>query len=78
MEIQNAGLGEHRIRDLNDEINQLLKVKWQWEMRIIELGGPNYIASAPKMEDADGEWWRPRGARATLTSTSARRKICPG
>jgi pre-mRNA-splicing factor ISY1 len=40
--IQNAGLGEHRIRDLNDEINKLLKVKWHWEEQIIKLGGPNY------------------------------------
>ena len=61
MEIQNAGLGEHKIRDLNDEINQLLKEKWQWEMRIIELGGPNYIQSAPKIEDADGGLVQPPG-----------------
>jgi len=26
-EIQNAGLGEHRIRDLNDEINKLISRK---------------------------------------------------
>eukprot|EP00400_MALV-I_sp_L67-5_P000319 gene319-549_t len=38
-EIQNAGLGEHRIRDLNDEINKMLKVKWHWEEQIIKLGG---------------------------------------
>ena len=61
MEIQNAGLGEHKIRDLNDEINNLLKEKWQWEMRIIELGGPNYIASAPRIEDADGGLVQPAG-----------------
>lgn len=35
-------LGEQRIRDLNDEINKLLREKAQWERRIIELGGPNY------------------------------------
>lgn len=61
MEIQNAGLGEHKLRDLNDEINNLLKEKWQWEMRIIELGGPNYIRSAPKIEDADGGLVQPPG-----------------
>lgn len=33
-EIQNAGLGEHRIRDLNDEINKLLREKNRWEERI--------------------------------------------
>lgn len=38
-QIQNAGLGEHRIRDLNDQINRLLKIKADWETRIKELGG---------------------------------------
>lgn len=37
-----AGLGEFRIRDLNDEINKLLREKGHWEFRINELGGPNY------------------------------------
>lgn len=30
-EIQNAALGEHRIRDLNDEINKDLREKGYWE-----------------------------------------------
>jgi len=42
MEIQNESLGEQRIRDLNDDINKLLREKAHWERRIIELGGPNY------------------------------------
>ena len=37
-----AGLGEFRIRDLNDEINKLLREKRHWEDRIKELGGPDY------------------------------------
>lgn len=37
--IQNAGLGEYRIRELNDEINQKLKEKKMWDHRIAELGG---------------------------------------
>jgi len=36
-QIQNAGLGEFKIRDLNDEINKLLREKRHWEARIIEL-----------------------------------------
>ncbi|ETO26559.1 hypothetical protein RFI_10582 [Reticulomyxa filosa] len=36
-EIQNASLGEHRIRDLNDRINKLLREKRHWERRIKEL-----------------------------------------
>lgn len=55
MEIQNAGLGEHRIRDLNDEINKLIREKGHWERRILELGGPNYAKSAPKITDSEGK-----------------------
>ena len=36
---QNPGLGEFKIRDLNDEINKLLRLKAAWEARIKELGG---------------------------------------
>ena len=38
-QIQNAGLGEFRIRDLNDQINKLLREKRHWEYRIGQLGG---------------------------------------
>ncbi|GAV78124.1 Isy1 domain-containing protein [Cephalotus follicularis] len=53
-EIQNEGLGEHRLRDLNDEINKLLREKSHWERRIVELGGPNYTKHAAKMTDLEG------------------------
>lgn len=43
-----AGLGEFRIRDLNDEINKLLREKRHWEVRIKELGGPDYAVNQPK------------------------------
>jgi pre-mRNA-splicing factor ISY1 len=45
-DIQNASLGEHRIRDLNDEINALLKEKTRWELHIRSLGGPDYKSAA--------------------------------
>ncbi|KAM0939846.1 putative pre-mRNA-splicing factor Isy1, helix hairpin bin domain superfamily [Dioscorea sansibarensis] len=53
-EIQNEGLGEHRLRDLNDEINKLLRERAHWERRIVELGGPNYSRHAAKMTDLEG------------------------
>ncbi|CAI8611100.1 unnamed protein product [Vicia faba] len=53
-EIQNEGLGEHRLRDLNDEINKLIREKVHWERRIVELGGPNYARHSAKMTDLDG------------------------
>lgn len=37
--IKNASLGESKIRELNDEINKLIKQKYYWEIRIRELGG---------------------------------------
>ena len=40
--IQNPGLGEFKLRDLNDEINRLIKLKHAWEQRIRELGGTDY------------------------------------
>lgn len=54
-QIQNAGLGEFRIRDLNDEINKLLREKRHWEDRILELGGPDYKRIGPKMLDHEGK-----------------------
>merc|ERR1719172_502404 len=53
-EIQNAGLGEHRIRDLNDEINKELREKGHWETQIKSLGGPDYAKNAQKTFDAFG------------------------
>ncbi|XP_050373625.1 uncharacterized protein LOC126791246 [Argentina anserina] len=53
-EIQNEGLGEHRLRDINDEINKLIREKSHWERRILELGGHNHAKNAPKMTDLDG------------------------
>ncbi|KAL8273599.1 hypothetical protein Esti_002421 [Eimeria stiedai] len=44
--IQDASLGESRIRDLNDEINKKLRVKRRWEYRIKELGGPDYSTAS--------------------------------
>lgn len=49
-----AGLGEYKIRDLNDEINKLLRLKSRWEDRIKELGGADWKKIAPKMLDREG------------------------
>jgi len=53
--IQNAQLGEFRLRDLNDHINKLLREKGHWEERIKELGGPDYKKTAPKMLTKEGK-----------------------
>ena len=51
--IQNAGLGEHKIRDMNDHINKLLREKRHWERRILELGGRNHMSVPCKEIDED-------------------------
>lgn len=53
-DIQNASLGEYKIREVNDEINKLFREKGHWEDRIKELGGPDYKKIAPKAIDAEG------------------------
>ena len=74
MEIQNAGLGEHRLRDLNDEINKLIREKGHWERRILQLGGPNYVAQSRRVERRRRATARLRPAttaEAARTGTSA-------
>ncbi|KAL1588818.1 hypothetical protein WHR41_02723 [Cladosporium halotolerans] len=52
--IQDPALSDYQIRDVNDELNRLFKEKWQWEMRIRELGGPNYMRGGGRMLDDEG------------------------
>jgi len=54
-QIQNAGLGEFKIRDMNDEINKLLREKLRWEQQIIDLGGKDYRRFGPKMLTNEGK-----------------------
>jgi hypothetical protein len=51
--VHTAGLTDYEVRDLNDEINKLLREKHHWENQIIFLGGANY-KRAGKMTDAQG------------------------
>lgn len=53
-QIQNAGMGEFKIRDLNDEINKLLREKRHWENRILELGGRD-MRRRSRMLDREGK-----------------------
>lgn len=41
-DIQNAGLDETEVRELNDKINKLLRERGHWERRIVQLGGKNH------------------------------------
>jgi Isy1-like splicing family len=51
--IQDPSLSDPQLRDINDEINKLMREKHVWEMRIRDLGGPNY-ARGGRLVDEDG------------------------
>ncbi|KAF2875316.1 Isy1-like splicing factor [Massariosphaeria phaeospora] len=51
--IQDAALSDFQIRDLNDEINKLMREKHMWEFQIRSLGGPNYMRGG-RVLDEDG------------------------
>lgn len=52
--IQDFGLTDYEVRDLNDEINKLIREKGAWEHQIVSLGGANYRRGVPKMLDDNG------------------------
>ncbi|KAK5789574.1 hypothetical protein VI817_008697 [Penicillium citrinum] len=52
--IQEPSLSDYQIRDLNDEINKLMREKWAWEMQIRNLGGPNYMRGSGRVYDDEG------------------------
>ncbi|KAL4065999.1 Isy1-like splicing factor [Scleroderma yunnanense] len=52
--IQDTGLTDYEVRDLNDEINKLLREKRHWENQIIALGGANYRRNVAMLDD-DGK-----------------------
>ncbi|KAG6380414.1 Isy1-like splicing factor [Boletus reticuloceps] len=52
--IQDSGLTDYEVRDVNDEINKLLREKRHWENQIISLGGANYRRNVAMLDD-DGK-----------------------
>jgi pre-mRNA-splicing factor ISY1 len=48
-------LGEFKIRNINDQINNLIKEYKHWCRRIKELGGADYLSSDALLLDADGK-----------------------
>lgn len=49
-----AGLTDYEVRDLNDEINKLMREKRHWENQIVALGGANYRRNVAMLDD-DGK-----------------------
>ncbi|EJD01865.1 Isy1-domain-containing protein [Fomitiporia mediterranea MF3/22] len=53
--IQDAGLTDYEVRDVNDEINKLLREKRHWENQIVALGGANYRRNVAMLDDEGKE-----------------------
>jgi len=53
LHIQNVSLDEHKIRDLNDRINKLIREKTHWEHRIKELGGADRFGGPAVIEEGE-------------------------
>ena len=68
--IQNPALGEHSLRDLNDEINQKMREKYHWNKRIKELGGLDFnsIERQRQIEEGDVQ---------SIEKEQLRRQACP-
>ncbi|KAM0326165.1 hypothetical protein ACHAQA_006760 [Verticillium albo-atrum] len=52
--IHETSLSDYQVRDLNDEINKLMREKYMWEVQIRNLGGPNYMRGGAKIYDESG------------------------
>jgi len=61
LHIQNTSLEEHKVRDLNDKINKLIREKGHWEARIKELGGTTFAPLAITEEGEEGAIRAPGG-----------------
>lgn len=54
-EIQNPGLEDTRVRELNDAINKLLRERKHWEGRIVYLGGKDHARHRKGHSFSDGK-----------------------
>lgn len=54
--MKKASLSDYQIRDLNDDINRMMREKYVWEVQLRNLGGPNYGVGTGggKVVDDDG------------------------
>ncbi|KAI0191919.1 Isy1-like splicing factor [Astrocystis sublimbata] len=76
--IQDPALSDYQIRDLNDEINKLMREKHMWEVQIRNLGGPNYMRGAAKIYDETGREIPGGGAQGKGYKYFGRARELPG
>lgn len=63
-----AGLTDYEVRDLNDEINKLMREKRHWENQIVALGGANYRRNVAMLDDDGKEVPGTKGYKCVLCS----------
>ena len=59
---------DYEVRDLNDEINKLMREKRHWENQIIALGGANYRRNVAMLDDDGREVPGTKGYKCANTS----------
>lgn len=67
--LRTAGLTDYEVRDLNDEINKLMREKRHWENQIIALGGANYRRNVAMLDDDGREVPGTKGYKYADTSS---------
>jgi pre-mRNA-splicing factor ISY1 len=70
-----AGLTDYEVRDLNDEINRLMREKRHWENQIVALGGANYRRNVAMLDDDGKEVPGTKGYKSVLTSHHIRNPL---
>ncbi|KAH6570135.1 hypothetical protein BASA50_004789 [Batrachochytrium salamandrivorans] len=53
--IKDASMTDFQVRDVNDEINKLMREKRHWEVRIRDLGGTDHIHRGGSVLDIEGK-----------------------
>ena len=59
------------MRDLNDEINKLLREKRHWENQIVALGGANYRRNVVMLDDDGKEVPGTKGYKCVVKSSDS-------
>lgn len=72
-----AGLTDYEVRDLNDEINRLMREKRHWENQIIALGGANYRRNVAMLDDDGREVPGTKGYKYVIPLPSRARRYEP-
>ena len=72
--ISNPELDLEKAREMNEALNKLMRKKYQWERRIKELGGPDYVRASNAQNRRGGGKTQYFGAAKNLPEAKAAEK----